>query len=271
MLVVEDDGEQRTMHLEAAFFSACVMNESQFSKAVHKKADSGPSGADHFRQGLLADLRNYGFRYAFFAKLSEHEEDACQTLFAGIEQLVDQILFVAYIAGQQMGHEHIGKVVLAMEGFHHGLLLDDQQLTVGQSNRGSHAQRLASQRPFAEKILLAQNGDGSFLARLRNDGESDFPLLNVKDGIRGVSLRIDTALPRYTDRLSAPANGPEKECRVEYLPFLDLGGSHSPWIVTLTCPDELEKIGLHSDGKLPVQAGELGMLQSWETHRISYG
>jgi hypothetical protein len=37
---------------------AVIFDGAQFSEAIHKQAHSGPGGADHLRQYLLADLRN---------------------------------------------------------------------------------------------------------------------------------------------------------------------------------------------------------------------
>jgi hypothetical protein len=35
-----------------------VFNKSKLAKAIHEEADAGPSGADHFCQSFLCDLRN---------------------------------------------------------------------------------------------------------------------------------------------------------------------------------------------------------------------
>jgi hypothetical protein len=85
-----------------------VVNEAQFPEPVHKKTHPRTSGSYHFRQGLLADLRNDGLRNPFLAKTSEHQKHTDQSLFAGIEQLVDQVLFITDIARQQMRYEQIG-------------------------------------------------------------------------------------------------------------------------------------------------------------------
>jgi hypothetical protein len=45
------------------------VNESHFAEAIHKETNARPGGAHHFRQHLLADFRDYGFRCAFFADL----------------------------------------------------------------------------------------------------------------------------------------------------------------------------------------------------------
>jgi hypothetical protein len=47
-----------------------VVNEAQFSEAIHKKTDSGSGRANHFRQFLLTDSRNDQLRFAFVAEVS---------------------------------------------------------------------------------------------------------------------------------------------------------------------------------------------------------
>jgi hypothetical protein len=70
--------------------------------------------ADHFRQHFLTDLGNHSLGFAFFAKMSEQQKDSGQSLFAGIEKLINQVLFVTDVPGQQIGHEHVGKFVFPM-------------------------------------------------------------------------------------------------------------------------------------------------------------
>jgi hypothetical protein len=40
-----------------------VFNKAELAKAIHEETNAGPSGADHFRQSFLADLRNQRFRW----------------------------------------------------------------------------------------------------------------------------------------------------------------------------------------------------------------
>ena len=49
-LIKQDHIEQRLVLLNAAV----VSDQAKLAKAVHKKADAGPRGADHLRQGLGA-------------------------------------------------------------------------------------------------------------------------------------------------------------------------------------------------------------------------
>ena len=55
--------------------------------------------------------------------MSEYEKETGQSLFAGIEEVIYQVLFVADISRQQIRYEHIGKGVFTMKRLHHSFLL----------------------------------------------------------------------------------------------------------------------------------------------------
>src|ERR1700757_2026482 len=102
-LVVQNNVEQRTMDLQRAFRAAGIVNEAQLPESVHEEADTGSSGPNHFGQRLLADLGDNSFGNAILSKVREQQQDARQPFFTGVEQLVDQILFIANIPRQQIG------------------------------------------------------------------------------------------------------------------------------------------------------------------------
>jgi len=81
---VQNDIEQRTVDLQ----TAVIVNKTQFPEAVHEEADSRTGRADHLGQSFLTDLRNNGFGNAFFAEMSKQQQNASQSLFAGVEELV---------------------------------------------------------------------------------------------------------------------------------------------------------------------------------------
>jgi hypothetical protein len=66
-LLVKHKVQQRLVH----FYFAVVADEAEFSKSVHEKAHSRPRRADHFGQGLLADMSEDRFRFSVFAEMGE--------------------------------------------------------------------------------------------------------------------------------------------------------------------------------------------------------
>ena len=85
------------MHLDAAV----VADKTELAKAIHKEAHAGPGGADHIRQSFLSNRRNESFRYPGLAEFRHQEEDPRQSLFAGVEQLIDKVGLGSHAAGQQ--------------------------------------------------------------------------------------------------------------------------------------------------------------------------
>jgi hypothetical protein len=75
------------------FDATVVMNEA--FKFVHEKTYAGSDGADHLCKRLLADFRDDRFRLALLAKVRQQQERPGKTLFARIEQLIDEVCFDA--------------------------------------------------------------------------------------------------------------------------------------------------------------------------------
>ena len=73
------------------FDAAVIINQAQSSKLVHEKTHAGPGRSDHLRKRLLADFCYNRLRSAFLAEIRQKQKSPRQTLFARIEQLVDQI------------------------------------------------------------------------------------------------------------------------------------------------------------------------------------
>ena len=95
--VVQNHIEQRFMNPDAAV----ILNKAELAKAIHEEANTRPGGADHFCQSFLRDLRNQRFRFSRLAKLRQQQENPRQTLFAGVEKLIDEIGLGPYAADQQ--------------------------------------------------------------------------------------------------------------------------------------------------------------------------
>jgi hypothetical protein len=51
--------------------AAVVVNETQFPKPIHEKADPRTSRAYHLSQSLLTDLGNHGLWHTVLAKMRE--------------------------------------------------------------------------------------------------------------------------------------------------------------------------------------------------------
>jgi len=83
---VEDNIEQRTVNLQSVF---AVIDKAQLSEPVHEKANSGPGCAYHIGESLLTDPGDDHLRHAFLAEMSQQEQNPSESLFAGIEELVD--------------------------------------------------------------------------------------------------------------------------------------------------------------------------------------
>jgi hypothetical protein len=65
-LVVENDIEKRTMHMQSAIPAqpAFVIDEPQLAELIHKETDARTDSADHLGPRFLPDLRNDGPRLA---------------------------------------------------------------------------------------------------------------------------------------------------------------------------------------------------------------
>ena len=74
---------------------AVVVDEAKLFELVHEMTDARPGGADHLRQTLLIDSGDHYLRTAFFAKMRKQQENSSQPFLAGVEKLVNKILFIA--------------------------------------------------------------------------------------------------------------------------------------------------------------------------------
>ena len=107
-LVPQDSVQQRTVNLDLAV----VVDVPLFPEFVHEKTDPGTRGADHFRQRLLAEGDRDRLFAMLLAEIRQQQKQAREASFAGIEELVDQVVFDPVISFQQIGHEKCGKLRL---------------------------------------------------------------------------------------------------------------------------------------------------------------
>jgi hypothetical protein len=60
----------------------------------------------------LRDGRGEGFRFTQLTKFSQQQENSGQTLFAGVEKLIDKVGLGSHTPGQQEFHLHSGEGML---------------------------------------------------------------------------------------------------------------------------------------------------------------
>src|ERR1700681_4505885 len=96
-----------------------VVNKAELSEPIHEKIDSRPGCAYHFCEGLLTHLGDYSLGLSFLAEMSKQQKNTGESFLAGIEKLVNQILFVSNVPCQQIRCEHVRKCVFPVKDFHH--------------------------------------------------------------------------------------------------------------------------------------------------------
>src|SRR6202158_6307542 len=120
--------------------------------------------------------------------MSKQKKNTGESFLAGIAKLVNQILFVSNVSCQQICHEHVGKCVLPVKHFHHGLLIDPHHRAIGQCGCGAHAEWLPCEATFSEESALVQDAYCGFLSDLRDNCEYYLSFLYVKNSIGRVAL-----------------------------------------------------------------------------------
>src|ERR1700722_14561807 len=114
-----------------------------------------------------------------------------------------------------MSNEHFGECRLVVDHLDDRRLFQSHDDAVRHGRDGRYAPRLPGKTPFAEKLTWPKNRNDGFLPLLRNDGELDLTLLHIKDGIRGLALRIDSLVLTVFSNTAAVADLGEKRFRVE--------------------------------------------------------
>src|ERR1700730_9228845 len=146
---MQNDVQQGAVNFQVAV----VFNEAQFPEFIHEVTDARPRGADHLREGLLADLRNYLLRSAVLAKIRQEEKSSCQTPLARIEQMTKQFLLDEQGPSQKMPDEHLGKRWLLVEDANYGDLLQPHDLAFCHRHGCRDAPRLPGQASFAAEFV----------------------------------------------------------------------------------------------------------------------
>ena len=197
------------------FDLSVVADETKLAEFVHEKADPRSSRPDHFSQGFLTNIRTDQRRIAFLAEVGQQKKQPGKTLFARIEQLVDQISFNPTVPGQQVSQKQFRKPRFVVQyGYHCGFRYRSNQTFFHRSRRRD-AQFMSIETPLAKELARLQNPNDRFLAMVRQNDDLRPALLNVEYRIRSFSLREDDLIlliRRY--RFPYPDFG-EKPLRVE--------------------------------------------------------
>jgi hypothetical protein len=114
---VEQDIHQRVEYFQIAI----VLDEAKLAERIHEEVDASAGGANHFGEDCLADLGHNGFRLAGLAEASE-EKESSEALFAGVEELIDEVGFNLGVAFEKELEEAVVEAAVALKGFKYATL-----------------------------------------------------------------------------------------------------------------------------------------------------
>src|ERR1700730_15013091 len=213
-LVTQDDTQQRGVDFQVAV----VVDEAQLPEFVHELADARACRADDLGQRLLADGGRNGLRPAILAEIRQEEQRAGQALFAGVEELVDEVLLDPAVAGQQVGREQLAKRRFGVQDTDHLALRYPHHFALDHGPSGRQAQRLADQAALAEEVARPEDRHHRFLALLGRDHDLDLALLDVEDGVGRTGLQEDDIALAILGDGAAVVHRGEKRLRIEGSP-----------------------------------------------------
>ena len=184
-LIEQNHIEQRLVYLD----TAVVIDKTELAKAVHEEADTRPGGADHLRECFLRDGRNEGFRFSWLAEFRHQQEDSRQTLFAGVEKLIDEVSLGSHAAGQEEFQKYVGEGVLLVHHLDH--LLPSNPERSARVDRGGRGQAQSGHRRdgfLSDEIAAGENRDRCLFAFVRNYSKFCPAALEIKDRVCRISL-----------------------------------------------------------------------------------
>jgi hypothetical protein len=132
-----------------------IVDEAMLPESVHKMADSRSGRADHLRQCVLIHFGDYSFRLAFLAEIRKKKQNPSQTLFTGVEKLVNKVRFISNVACDQMLDKQFRNLVMLVQNLRHQLFLNPVKGAIANRNCGCHAHSLACEAAIAEELAGA--------------------------------------------------------------------------------------------------------------------
>ena len=183
---MQHDGQEGAVHLDVAV----VLDESKLAKLVHEEIHPRARRADDPRQQLLRHLRNT-HRLIGLTVSRQEEEDASESLFARVEQLVDEVFLHADVPRQHVREEAFGQRRFRVQHFEHLRLFDHQDLARAHRRGRRDAPRLTRQTALSEKVPLTEDGDDGLFSGSRQDRQPDRALLDIEDIGGLIALRKD--------------------------------------------------------------------------------
>jgi hypothetical protein len=212
-LIVQDYMEQRLMYLD----TTVVLYETEFTKAIHEKTYARPCGPDHLRQGFLRNLRDQAFRFSGLSEFRHQQKNPSQTLFTGVEKLINQVGLDSHTAGEKKLEEKVGEGMLFVHHTNHLIPLYSERCT--SSDCGSSRQTTSHyprNRLFANEIAGGKQGNCGFFTCRRNDRQLRSAFLDIKDRVSRTALR--RALSPSLGRSFVPAPHP-RETQQDQMPL----------------------------------------------------
>ena len=83
---------------DSQFAAVFVSDAATILELIHEMTHARPGCADHLCQGFLSNSGKHNLGPVFLAKMGQQQENPSQTLFAGVEELVHQVLFISDVA-----------------------------------------------------------------------------------------------------------------------------------------------------------------------------
>jgi hypothetical protein len=187
-----------------------VVDETQFSKFVHKEAHARSGCADHVSESFLVKADRGDRRASHFSIICEKQKETREPLFTWIEELVDHVCFDPAVPAQQMLYEELGEPWLVFKNSDHGGFGDRGYSAVAQSFHCGGPQGLAIKARFAEELSFLEYAYDGLFALVGCDDRLYASPLNVKNQIRGFALHANVLIFLIVRGASAPANLREK-------------------------------------------------------------